>query len=109
VLTALAATLALGSGAAGTVVIAPARPVCQVGRPCSAPDAHDTLVFWSGSRRVARVETSAVGAFRVALPAGYYRITFPNRRLIVRPTAPTFAVRRGAYTQLHLSIDVGIR
>jgi hypothetical protein len=108
-LAALAATLALGSGAAGTVVIDPARPVCQAGQSCSAPDARDTLVFWRGSTRVARVQTSAAGAFHVALPPGYYRITFPRRTTLVRPRAPTFRVQRSVYTQLHLSIDIGIR
>ena len=104
----LAATLALGTGAAGTVVIAPARPVCQVGQPCSAPDAHDTLVFWRGSTRVARTETSSLGSFGVALPPGLYHVTFPKRKP-VRVNISTFRVPRVGVVRLQLSIDIGIR
>jgi hypothetical protein len=108
VLAVLAATLALGTGAAGTVVIAPARPVCQVGQPCSAPDAHDTLVFWRASTRVARTETSSLGSFSVALPPGLYHVTFPKRKP-VRVNVSTFRVPRAGVVRLHLSIDIGIR
>jgi hypothetical protein len=108
VLAVLAATLALASGASGTVVIAPARPVCQVGQPCSAPDAHDTLVFWRGSTRVARMQTSSGGSFSVALPPGLYHVTFPKRKP-VRVNVSTFRVPRTGYVRLHLAIDIGIR
>jgi hypothetical protein len=108
VIAALAATLALGSGAAGTVVISPARPVCQVGQPCSAPDAHDTLVFWRGSARAATTQTSSAGSFRIALAPGLYHVTFPKRKP-VRVSVSSFRVRRSAYVRLQLSIDIGIR
>jgi hypothetical protein len=108
VLAVFAATLALGSGVSGTVVIDPARPVCQVGQSCSAPDVHDTLSFWRGTTLVAKARTSATGTFRVALAPGLYRITFAKRS-IVKPPPPTVRVRRGGYVLVHLSIDIGIR
>jgi hypothetical protein len=104
----LAAALAAASGIAGTVVIDPARPVCEAGQSCSAPDAHDTLLFWRGTTRVGRAQTTAEGTFRISLPPGRYRITFP-RRTTIRAQAATVRVVAGTYAHARLSIDIGIR
>lgn len=96
------------TGIAGTVVIDPATPVCMVGRTCSAPDGNDTLIFWRGSYPAAKARTSAAGTFRIALPPGTYRVTFP-RRATFRARVPSIRVTKGAYTRVHLAIDIGIR
>jgi len=96
------------AGIAGTVVIDPAKPVCQAMTSCSAPDGGELLVFWRQTKRVASVTTSARGTFRVALTPGIYRVTFPERKMFQARVAPIRVVK-GAFTRVHLSVDIGIR
>jgi hypothetical protein len=107
--TTLALALALGGGAQGQVVIDPARPVCMVGQTCSAPDAHELLVFRRGPSRVASTTTDAAGRFRISLPAGLYRIALPRRGKVTRFAPQQIRVTRGAYAHVTLRVDVGIR
>ena len=98
------------SGAFGTVVIDPARPVCIAGQPCTAPDAHDVLAFWRGTKRIATATTGIDGGFRVALVPGLYRITLPHRvgaRATVSPAQ--IRVLRGRFVRVAIRVDVGIR
>lgn len=102
--------LAGASGVRGTVLIDPAFPVCAAGRPCTAPDPHETLVFWRGPRRAAVTTTGADGRFRVALAPGLYRITLPRRALgRSTPVPAQVRVPRGRYVAVVLHVDVGIR
>src|SRR4051795_8839090 len=79
-LLAIASALLLAAGGAhGKVLIDPARPVCAINQPCSAPDANEQLAFWRGTKRVARTTTASDGTFRVVLAAGVYRVTLPHR------------------------------
>src|SRR5690348_16220925 len=85
-------TVIAAAGIAGTVVIDPAKPVCQAMTSCSAPDGGELLVFWRQTKRVASVTTSARGTFRVALTPGIYRVTFPERKMFQARVAPSRVV-----------------
>jgi len=99
------------TGLHGTVVKGPTTPVCRAGRPCTAP-AQVTLVFrrTAGATRVYRVRTSVAGAYRVALPAGYYTVTTVERVGIGRSLRPQRVhVRAGHDDALDFRIDTGLR
>jgi hypothetical protein len=99
-----------GSGLYGRVVISPARPVCAVGEPCTAPDRNDVLSFWVHGRRVATARTNAEGAYRVGLAPGRYAITAKHEARLGRGLEPTRAtVPRGRYARLSFTLDIGIR
>jgi hypothetical protein len=105
----VAASGARGSGLFGTVVISPARPVCAVGEPCTAPDRNDVLSFSRGGHRVRTARTTAAGSYRVELAAGRYTVT-AKRRTIGRGLEPTRAiVPRGRYARVNFTLDIGIR
>jgi hypothetical protein len=110
--TALSALLATfgSSGVYGKVLIDPAKPVCSMAEPCSAPDGHDVLAFWLGGRRVATTTTRPDGSFRLALPPGLYRLALPRRSGRITSLSPVqIRVRSGAFARLVLRVDVGIR
>jgi hypothetical protein len=70
------------------------------GDPCTRPAAGFRIVFVSGARRVA-VVADAAGEYRVALPAGSYRV----RR--VEPASVT--VPSGRFARRNFTFDAGIR
>ena len=97
------------SGLYGKVVIDPARPVCVVDQPCSAPDKDDVLGFWRRGRRIATTRTHADGSYRISLPPGRYTVT-TRRRTIGRGLAPSVVViPRGRYARVNFTLDIGIR
>ena len=108
---ALASALLLAtSGAHGKVLIDPARPVCMMGQPCSAPDAHELLVFWRGTTRIASTSTESDGTFRVMLAPGLYRVTLPHRRPpMVRVTPAEIRIPKGRDVRVVFRLDIGIR
>ena len=109
-LTLAAAAAIAASGAHGTVLIDPARPVCAIGQPCSAPDAHEQLVFWRGTTRVATTTTAADGTFRIALAPGLYRVTLPKRRPMRATIAPLeIRIPKGRDIRIVFRVDIGIR
>ena len=100
---------ALPSGVSGTVLIDPARPVCSIYQPCSAPDPNEVLAFWHGTRRVATARTSIDGHFRIALAPGLYRVTLPRRAAMTRLSPVQIRVPRGRFLRVTIRVDVGIR
>jgi hypothetical protein len=99
-------------GLYGLVTKGPVRPVCKVGESCDAP-ARVTLEFSrstaAGVLRYA-IASRATGAYRIALPPGYYSVTTKQRigiRRNIRPHA--VHVRRGHWDKLDFFIDTGIR
>jgi hypothetical protein len=104
------AFLLAASGAHGKVLIDPARPVCAIDQPCSAPDANERLAFWRGTRRVATATTASDGTFRVALAAGVYRVTLPHRRAARATLAPMeIRIPKGRDVRVVFRVDIGIR
>jgi hypothetical protein len=104
-----AAALAAAAGISGSVVIDPAKPVCQVGQPCTAPDAHEQLVFWRGTSRVAAIQTDDAGRFTVRLAPGIYRLTLPRRKTMARLTPTSVRVPSGRVVRVTFHLDIGIR
>jgi len=108
---ALAAFAIALTGLHGTVVKGPTAPVCRVGQPCTAP-ALVTLIFrrTTGAVRVYRTRTSAAGAYRIGLPAGFYTVTTAERIGISRNVRPQRVhVRPGHDDRLDFQIDTGLR
>jgi hypothetical protein len=109
-LTRTAAALVAASGAHGKVLIDPARPVCAIDQPCTAPDAHEQLVFWRGATRAATTTTASDGTFRVVLVPGVYRVTLPRRRPSRATIAPLeIRIPKGRDIRVVFRVDIGIR
>jgi len=110
-LAALASTFLLASsGAHGKVLIDPARPVCVIDQPCSAPDPYEVLVFWRGTTRVASVTTTSDGSFRVTLAPGLYRVTLPRRRAMRASLSPAqIRIPPKSDVRVTFRVDIGIR
>jgi Carboxypeptidase regulatory-like domain len=94
---------------AGTVLVAPATPVCMPRVPCMRPAAGVVLAFRRGGAVRARVTTGKDGHYRVALAPGSYgvRVTRPTGVRRLRPDAVT--VSAGQVKQLTFYLDTGIR
>jgi hypothetical protein len=93
----------------GTVLLDPATPVCQVGKPCSKPLPAFKLDF---SRRalVARVRTDSQGRYRASLPPGTYQVTAPAHKSIGRGLFPKrISVPAGGHPVRNFTYDAGIR
>ncbi len=108
---ALAAFAIALSGLHGTVMKGPIVPVCRAGKPCSAP-AQVTLIFRRriGAIRVFRAHTTEAGAYRIALPAGYYTVATAEKIGLGRNLRPQrIHVRAGHDDRLDFQIDTGIR
>lgn len=104
------AFLLTASGAHGKVLIDPARPVCAIDQPCSAPDANETLAFWRGAKRVASTTTGPDGTFRVTLAPGIYRVTTPHRRGLKGSITPMeIRIPKARNIRVVFRVDIGIR
>jgi len=106
----VAVSAGTGSGLYGNVVISPARPVCVVGQPCTAPDKNDVLAFWRQGRRVRTARTSEEGRYRVSLAPGRYAVTAKRSGPIGRGLQSVHVVvPRARYARVNFSLDIGIR
>jgi hypothetical protein len=109
-LLALSLLASSGPGLYGHVVISPSRPVCVVGKPCTAPDKNDVLAFWRSGRRVASARTDASGDYRTRLAAGRYRVTAPRHAAVGRGLKPSeVVVPTGRFARVNFALDIGIR
>jgi hypothetical protein len=97
------------SGLRGKATLAPIRPVCIEGQPCSKPAAHVLLVFRRDGRPVARVTTCADGTYRVALRPGTFTVVAPRYRVGSGVTPRTVRVPRGRVARIDFRIDTGIQ
>ena len=102
-----------GTGIHGTVTLGPTCPVEKVGEPpCVTPYAA-TLVITSAEDDsvVARVSSGPDGAFSVDVPPGDYVIIPAARQQSVADSATPVdvTVEAGAYTEIEVSYDTGIR
>ena len=104
-----AAALTYPNGLYGTVTKWPTRPVCPVGEPCSAP-VQVTLVFSRPGHAPVRTRSAANGAYRVALPAGYYTVRSVQKIGFSQSPRPAKVhVRAGHWDKLNFVFDTGIR
>ena len=114
-----ACVLAAGSGTAaggtrsavlhGTVLLAPATPICMPRIPCMRPAPGVVLAFSRGGLVRARVTTAVDGSYRVALVPGSYtvRVTRPSGIRRLTPSGVTLAGAQVKRVTFYL--DTGIR
>jgi hypothetical protein len=99
---------AVVSGLFGTVVISPSTPVCQVGKPCTAPAAGVKLTFSRGAIDVKSVVTTSTGRYRIVLASGVYTVRAGKSRLS-RLAPTTVTVVNGIVRRRNFTLDTGIR
>jgi hypothetical protein len=95
----------VGTGIAGAVRRGPITPVCVAGAPCDGPAPGVTVTVESGRTTIARLLTGADGRFVVHVPPGAYVVRVSARHVAPAPVR----VRAGAFVNVSLSIDTGIR
>jgi hypothetical protein len=95
-----------GSGLRGTVLLDPGYPTCRVGTSCTRPAAHALLRFWRHGTVKAHTRADGKGRYRIALPAGRYRVTSANGTML-EPAHSAVATDR--YRRVTFRLDIGIR
>jgi hypothetical protein len=94
----------------GTITRGPTTPVCQVGKPCTAPMAGATLVFTRNGTVVARARSDSYGHYSVRLRLGTYTVSMAVRPKLGSGVKPqTITLRRAAPTRIDFFVDTGIR
>jgi hypothetical protein len=105
----LALVVAVG-GLHGVVMRGPTTPVCQVGKPCSAPAVGAVLVFSRDGAVAAQTRTGAGGWYSVRLRPGVYTVQLSPPPTIGRGVQPgQVRVRDGVFARVDFQIDTGIR
>jgi hypothetical protein len=109
-----ACVLAAGSGVAagstrsavlhGTVLLAPATPVCMPRVPCLKPGAGVVLRFVRRGVVRARVTTASDGSYRIALAPGRYVVRSARPVIPAAVTLSSAQVKRVTFY-----LDTGIR
>jgi len=86
----------------------PTQPVCQVGKPCSAPAVGATLSF-ARSNHVTTVRVGKGGRYAVRLAPGLYSVRVVPQQKIGGLRPVQVRVRRGVDARVDFAIDTGIR
>jgi hypothetical protein len=92
----------------GVVTRGPTQPVCQVGKPCSAPAAGVVLVFSHRGRDVARVRSGAGGRYSVRIPPGFYAVRVAPKPTVGEGLRPR-AIHIVRDSRIDFRLDTGIR
>ena len=102
------------SGVQGVALVGPVAPVSHPGDPNTQPLAGAIITFQpaGGGLEVARTTADATGHFKIALnPNTYSLVPLPPDGVSGLPSGQPQKVRvtQGAYTQVTVSYDSGIR
>ncbi len=100
------------SGIEGLVTIGPTCPVERIDTPCADKPYQATIVVKDASGgEVTRVESGQDGRFTVALAPGTYMVApqSPNQASYPFAKEQQVEVRAGAFTQVSIQFDSGIR
>ena len=98
------------SGIEGTVLIGPMCPVVQEGQECPDQPYQATLtVNSSEGSRIVQVQTDEQGRFKIPLMPGEYILHPETPNGIPYASEQTFIVEAGAFTQILVNYDSGIR
>ena len=93
----------------GTVLLAPATPVCMPRVPCMRPAPGVVLAFSRGRIVKARATTAADGSYRVALAPGAYGVRVTRPSGVRRLSPATVRVAGGQVNRVTFYLDSGIR
>lgn len=114
-----ACVLAAGSGTAsgstrsavlhGTVLAAPAAPVCMPRVPCLRPAAGVVLAFSSDGVVRARATTAVDGSYRVRLAPGRYGVRVTRPSGVRRLNPATVSLSADQVKRVTFYLDTGIR
>ena len=99
------------SGIEGVITISPANPgPTRIGAAASMPLATSTFAVEKNDNEVTSFTTDEQGRFRVALPAGHYKISLKGRKSSIGHIGPFEAdVEPGKITNVQWECDSGIR
>lgn len=117
VLAASVVALASGTAAAGTrsavlhgtVLVAPATPVCMPRIPCMRPAAGVVLAFSRGGTVRARATTASDGSYRVTLRSGTYGVRVVRPTGVRRLNPSSVRLTAGEVRRVTFYVDTGIR
>jgi hypothetical protein len=98
------------SGLSGTVARGPTMPVCQAGKPCTAPVVGAVLRFSRAGRVVGHTRTTAGGRYSIRLAPGVYAVSIRPAPQIGAGLRPRLVrVRLGVVGHVDFMLDTGIR
>jgi hypothetical protein len=93
----------------GTVLVAPATPVCMPRVPCMRPAVGVVLAFSRAGVVRARVTTAAGGSYRVALAPGTYAVRVTRPKGVHRLSPSAVSLSAGQVKRTTFYLDTGIR
>ena len=93
----------------GTVLLAPATPVCMPRVPCMKPAAAVVLTFSRGGVVRARAVTASDGGYRVALAPGTYAVKVTRPAATSRLAPAKVVLAPNQVRRLTFYLDTGIR
>ena len=101
---------ATDSGIEGQVFIGPACPVVQIGQECPDQPYQAVLTVLSlEGREIIQVETDEQGRFKIPLEPGEYILHPESPNVLPFASEQPFVVESGAFTQMIIMYDSGIR
>jgi Carboxypeptidase regulatory-like domain len=93
----------------GTVLLAPATPVCMPRIPCMRPASNVVLAFSRGGIVRARATTDADGSYRLSLRAGTYDVRVVRPTGVRRLTPASVRLYASEVKRVTFYLDTGIR
>jgi hypothetical protein len=104
------ATQTTTSGIEGRATIGPMCPVVQVGTPCPDQPLQATITVFDETRsRVTQFQTDAQGVFKIGLAPGTYILVPESPDGFAHAGEQSVTVAGGAFTQVTIAYDSGIR
>jgi hypothetical protein len=98
------------SGIEGQVFIGPTCPVIQEGQECPDQPYQAILTVLSPEgREIVQVQTDEQGRFRIPLASGEYILRPESPNALPFASEQPFVVESGAFTQVTVTYDSGIR
>lgn len=98
------------SGIEGQVFIGPVCPVVQIGQECPDQPYQAGLTMLSpDGREIVRIQTDEQGRFKIPLEPGEYILRPESPNVLPFAGEQPFLVESGAFTQVIVKYDSGIR
>ena len=98
------------SGIEGQVFIGPMCPVVQEGQECPDQPYQAVLTVLSpDGREIVQIQTDEQGIFKIPLTPGEYILRPESPNVLPFASEQSFVVESGAFTQVTVNYDSGIR